>query len=973
MSKNQVYTYSVVKMKRFARSLAVLLSLSVTQARQDAIVCGTSPDSARLSLEIHKNAARSVKKRSFQAMANATLTDAGEIAVLDDNDGAVARRNDFNLNKKTVRFLPSTANASRYRVEAAGDTYDAAAGTAGVLVAGIGDDDSRDLDLPFSFSFFGTQYKKLSVNSDGNLTFVLADAASGERSLGRLTAGPARIAPLFEDLDPTRASNGIRVLSSASRLVISWVQVPRYSDVGVGVLFTFQVRLFPDGKIEFAYSDVTGSQSVVGIAPGRLQGGTSIVDFAVGSSQEYGAAIAERFLGNDELDIYSAAQKFYLNHEDSYDYLVFYNALGIPASSGAVAYEVTVRNNRTGYGDVPADLGFEAGSKRRLQAILNMGPLTQYPVDPNGIVLARGATRDTPLTVLGHETGHLFLAFASVRDPVNPDNRPMLGRSLVHWNFAFNSEASFLEGNRIRDNGPDVMPRFTTIGTVQGYAPLDQYLMGFLPSQDVPATFLVQDATSGDSGRAPQTGVNFNGVRRDIYIEEIIQAEGRRTPDYTVAQRRFRLGFVLVTKSGTAPTADQLNQLDTYRLQFEGFFNRAASQNGIADTSLKKALRVSTFPAAGVLVGSTASGTVAVETAMTSPLTVMLRAGVSVGVKDSVTIPAGATSASFQFTGLREGVDDLVAEASDARYELVSSRIQVASPAKVKLSVDSGNNQVAVNGIELQQPVSIRLTDVNALPYPGVPVRATVSIGGSIVAASSVTDEAGVAQFRWKPGPGPLNELTATSVGGVTVVVTALGDPNFTAVSVVNAASFQPAISPGGIATIFGTNLGSAKPADLQVSVNGLASQIFYSDNRQINFLVPDSTTESKADVAVKTASGSFTVSVQLSQAAPGIFFDPATNLGAIRSTGTSNVVEIYTTGLGPLHYSQDGLQRTVLLPEVVVAGATANVLFSGLAPGFPGLYQVNVQIPDGIPKGVQSLSLTTGGIRSNEVKIQIK
>ncbi len=955
-------------MKSIARPLAVLFSLSIAQARQDPVVCGTGADAARLTLQLHQNAIRTIKKRSSQAMANAALPDAGQIALLDDTDGTVARRNDFNLNKKTVRFVPSTANASRYRVEAAGDTYDAAAGTSGTLISGIGDDDSRDLDLPFSFPFFGGQYRKISLNSDGNLTFAQGDAGSGDRSLGRVTAGPARIAPLFEDLDPTQSRNGIRVLSAADRFVVSWVEVPQYSDFGVGVLFTFQVRMFPDGKIEFAYSNVTGSESVVGIAPGRLQGATSIVDFAAGSSQEYSAAIAEWFRGTDDLDIYSAAQKFYLNHEDSYDYLVFYNALGITPCTVAVACEVTVRNNRTGYGDTPVDLGFEAGSRRRLQAILNMGPLSQYPVDPNAVVPARGSTRDTPLTILGHESGHLFLAFASVRDPANADARPMLGRSLVHWNFAFNSEASLLEGNRIRDNGTGVTPRFTTIGTVAGYAPLDQYLMGFLPAQDVPATFLVENATSGDSGRAPQTGVNFNGTRRDIQIEEVIQAEGRRTPDYTVSQRRFRFAFVLVTKSGTAPTSDQLSQLDAYRAQFESFYNRATSEKASADTTLKKALRVSTFPAAGVLAGGTASGKVAVETAATTPLIVMLRAGGAIGVPASVTIPVGATEASFQFTGLREGVDELVAEASDARYELVSSRIQVAAPATLKLSVDSGNNQPAFSGTELPQPVSIRVTDVNALPYPGVPVQATVTTGGSLIAASSVTDEAGVVQFRWKPGPGPLNELTAT-IGGASVVATALGNPNFAAASVVNAASFVPGISPGGIATIFGTNFASAA----KVTVNGLASQVFYVDNRQINFLIPSGANGSNADITVRTSAGSSTASVVLLQTAPGIFFDTATGLGAIRNTASPNVVEIYTTGLGPLQAPAGGVQQTVLVPQVVIGGATAKLLFSGLAPGFPGLYQVNVQIPDGIPSGLQTLSITTGGVRSNEVKIQIK
>ena len=40
------------------------------------------------------------------------------------------------------------------------------------------------------------------MNSDGNLTFTAADNASTDRSLGRMTAGPPRISPLFDDLDP---------------------------------------------------------------------------------------------------------------------------------------------------------------------------------------------------------------------------------------------------------------------------------------------------------------------------------------------------------------------------------------------------------------------------------------------------------------------------------------------------------------------------------------------------------------------------------------------------------------------------------------------------------------------------------------------------------------------------------------------------------------------------------------------------
>ena len=56
--------------------------------------------------------------------------------------------------------------------------------------------------------------------------------------------------------------------------------------------------------------------------------------------------MAERFGGTLELDVTTAAQRFYETHEDAYDYLVFFNNLGIPPAASAVAYESTVRNSR---------------------------------------------------------------------------------------------------------------------------------------------------------------------------------------------------------------------------------------------------------------------------------------------------------------------------------------------------------------------------------------------------------------------------------------------------------------------------------------------------------------------------------------------------------------------------------------------------------------------------------------------------
>jgi len=50
-----------------------------------------------------------------------------------------------------------------------------------------------------------------------------------------------------------------------------------------------------------------------------------------------------------------------------------------------------------------------------------------------------------------------------------------------------------------------------------------------------------------------------------------------------------------------------------------------------------------------------------------------------------------------------------------------------------------------------------------------------------------------------------------------------------------------------------------------------------------------------------------------------------------------------------------------------------AEILFKGLAPGFVGLYQVNLRVPSGLPSGDVPLALTANGLRSNEALLAVK
>ncbi len=233
--------------------------------------------------------------------------------------------------------------------------------------------------------------------------------------------------------------------------------------------------------------------------------------------------------------------------------------------------------------------------------------------------------------------------------------------------------------------------------------------------------------------------------------------------------------------------------------------------------------------------------------------------------------------------------------------------------------------------------------------------------------------------------------------------------PSFTESGVVSGASFAPGgVVPGEIATIFGSNLTSttgiletsALPLpdqfqNVSVTVNSVPAPIFAVDNvngqQQINFQVPWSTKSvARIQVTNRGAASSVVLApVQLAQ--PAIFNYSAGGdvFGAILHSNfslantadpakPSETVLIYCTGLGlvsPL--PADGVaatgQKTMNAPTVTIGGANAPVSFSGLAPGFVGLYQVNAQVPASVKAGNQPVVLSIAGAMSKSVLLPVK
>ena len=69
-----------------------------------------------------------------------------------------------------------------------------------------------------------------------------------------------------------------------------------------------------------------------------------------------------------------------------------------------------------------------------------------------------------------------------------------------------------------------------------------------------------------------------------------------------------------------------------------------------------------------------------------------------------------------------------------------------------------------------------------------------------------------------------------------------------------------------------------------------------------------------------------------------------------------------------------DLLSATLATPPVTLGGVPATVSFCGLSPGFAGLYQVNVQVPENAPTGdAAPVRLAIGGIASHTATIAVQ
>ncbi len=200
----------------------------------------------------------------------------------------------------------------------------------------------------------------------------------------------------------------------------------------------------------------------------------------------------------------------------------------------------------------------------------------------------------------------------------------------------------------------------------------------------------------------------------------------------------------------------------------------------------------------------------------------------------------------------------------------------------------------------------------------------------------------------------------------------------FGADTVVNSATYQPGLTPGGAFSVFGTGLLNAT-----VELAGQPAAVLFSNPFQLNAVVPPTLAPGLYPVRLRNAQGDQTQTLEVQSNAPAIFTMPDGAAAIVNADNSLNrpanpvrrgqAIVIYLTGLGAVE-RRGGLDWAMLPVTVSLGGRNLPPIFAGATPGSPGLFQVNLTIPADMAPGLRlSLRLRQGRQESNPVEISVQ
>jgi len=374
----------------------------------------------------------------------------------------------------------------------------------------------------------------------------------------------------------------------------------------------------------------------------------------------------------------------------------------------------------------------------------------------------------------------------------------------------------------------------------------------------------------------------------------------------------------------------------------------------------------------------------------------------------------GQSTATITLTGSSFAPDN---KAISVALNVTTMPILVSSATTVSLTgVAAAIKQTATVAISNGGQGTLTVSGVTAAAATGSWLTATAATNGS-----SITITADPTSLTAGTYPGTVtiasNAANNSVVIPVEFTVEAEGPPVAFAGAAVNNATFASgeSLAQGDIAAVFGDQFtlgalaypsgGLPLPTSVngtQVLVNNTPAPLFFISNGQIDFQVPFEIPPGPTTVhVVRNGEPGNPIFANIVPAAPRFLLNnggpyPVLNTPASPPVVTGipshpakagDIVIAYVIGLGqtnPVIQTGAGgpTNPTAKLSNVKVCigegGPFAKMScfvpdFAGAAPGFVGLYQLNITIPGGLPSGDLALSFAVGDAPSNVVQIALQ
>jgi hypothetical protein len=278
---------------------------------------------------------------------------------------------------------------------------------------------------------------------------------------------------------------------------------------------------------------------------------------------------------------------------DQFDFLVYYSDFRVDNQEGGTPSTGAIGDKVTGFGQdrflPPESYCSEGRLQDTYTQPVYIGSNQGQELAPDG----SWSGYDYAMSQVGHELTHRWLAFADATVdgrtfPLGPTHWALGLHAPVAFPYRQEYEASTQGGAYWQDNGDGTYTMLADnfYSPAQGFSHLDLYLMGLLPTSEVPDMMFLENLERLDED-ADGNPV-YRGDPLTVTIEDVIAANGPRLPVFEDSQKEFKTGMVGIVLHGQEPSPMLLENLQGIRDEWVAYWYKTTGGVSSMRTDIEK-------------------------------------------------------------------------------------------------------------------------------------------------------------------------------------------------------------------------------------------------------------------------------------------------------------------------------------------------------------------------------------------------